>query len=147
MHEQGRLCAGNPAFQRYTALLERCHDQAENKACASSRDTFLSFISKSCCPDEGTCSALPDSCSAECANTFMPYFSRCGRTVFGGEGGDRAQLQSMEHFNRMCAVAAGRGHVTVDPGFGRPASTDTSAGGAAQLDGPDATGRSIGFAH
>lgn len=133
IREQGRLCRGFPAFQRYIPLLERCHDQDEHNACAASSDTFISFISKSCCEDASDCSTLPDSCTPECANTFMPYFSRCGRTVFGG---DRNMLQSMEHFNRMCAMAAGRGNIVVDSGFGRPAHPSTSDG-TAQLDGPD----------
>ena len=31
------------------------------------------------------CDGLPKDCTPECANTFMPFFSRCGKTIFADD--------------------------------------------------------------
>lgn len=128
---------GDDQFADYSDKIDACDDKSQDDGCDKSAAEILQWVATSCCDeDDGDCDGLPKDCNPECAGTFMPFFSRCGKTVFGA---DKDQLASMEHFNRQCAKASGRQHVIVEPlqPGGGADTGDVGDGGHAQLSGPD----------
>jgi len=117
-------CKAEPAFKNWEKVLHKCADTHDAENCAAASNKFLSFVDSSCCKDS-KCSGTPDKCTEECAATFMPYFSRCGRAIFGKQ---RPLLKTMERFNRKCAYTAGRNVHKVPDG--------SKEDPYAQLDGP-----------
>lgn len=117
-----RPCAHNPQFKQWARVNDKCADSHDSDACAATSAKFLSYVDESCCRDTN-CKDVPSHCTVECAASFLPYFSRCGRAVFGR---NRQQLIKFERFNRQCAVTAGRN-----------VHTPTGQGIFAQLDGPN----------
>ena len=77
-------CASDPTFATYAAVPAACAEDTANAQCDATAQSFLTFVDQSCCRDED-CSGLPKECTEECANTYMPFFSRCGRHVFGDD--------------------------------------------------------------
>ena len=116
---QSAACAADPSFVAYAPVVAACAEAVEVGRCDATATNFLSNVDSSCCRDED-CTDLPKACTEECANTYMPFFSRCGRHTFGADG---AELQKFEAFERLCAATLGRTVDTTDPG--------------AQLRGPD----------
>jgi hypothetical protein len=114
-----------PRFHPYGQIIGHCADTHDADNCATSSDKFLKQVDESCCKDKH-CTDVPGKCTEECAATFLPYFSRCGRAVFGQQ---RSVLQKFEKFNRRCAYTAGRNVHKVKPG--------TTLDPFAQLDGPN----------
>ena len=112
-------CASDPTFATYAAVPAACAEDTANAQCDATAQSFLTFVDQSCCRDED-CSGLPKECTEECANTYMPFFSRCGRHVFGE---DQTNLAKFEAFERKCAQSLGR-------------QVDTSQAGA-MMRGPD----------
>lgn len=113
------FCADDPNFAAYAPVMEACAETVENANCDATATNFLTNVDSSCCRD-ADCTDLPKTCTDECANTYMPFFSRCGRHTFGS---DAVSLQKFEAFERLCAATVGR-------------TVDTSMPGA-QLRGPD----------
>jgi hypothetical protein len=114
-----------PRFHPYGQIIGHCADTHDADNCATSSDKFLKQVDESCCKDKH-CTDVTGKCTEECAATFLPYFSRCGRAVFGQQ---RSVLQKFEKFNRRCAYTAGRNVHKVKPG--------TTLDPFAQLDGPN----------
>jgi hypothetical protein len=99
-----RPCKSVPQFRMWSHVNDKCSDTRDAENCAAGSAKFLSYVDESCCRDTN-CKDVPTHCTVECAASFLPYFSRCGRAVFGK---NRAQLIKFERFNRKCAVTAGR---------------------------------------
>lgn len=130
MDRAAKGCAKAPEFKPFESMMDVCSDKTTGDQCAKSMDGFVSFITGSCCADDADACAggMPKECTPECADVFLPYFSRCGRTVFAA---DQSQLRDLEQFDRTCAGAAGRNVWT-------GAQAGAALGGRAQLMGPDA---------
>jgi hypothetical protein len=105
-------CADDPTFATYAPIIEACAETVENARCDVTASTFLDNVDSSCCRDED-CTDLPKACTEECANTYMPFFSRCGRHTFGD---DAVNLAKFESFERLCAATLGRTVDTSQPG-------------------------------
>ena len=91
----------------------------EVSICQATSTNFLATLDASCCRDQD-CTTLPDPCTPECASSYMPFFSRCGTTVFGTSD---ALLAQFTDFNTKCAASTGR---------------NTHTGPRTHLRGPDA---------
>jgi|EP01043_Picozoa_sp_COSAG02_P014477 hypothetical protein len=116
---ESHACAADPGFAAYAPVIAACAQSVEEQRCDATATNFLTNVDSSCCRDED-CTDLPKACTEECANTYMPFFSRCGRHTFGA---DETNLQKFEAFERLCAATLGRTVDTTQPG--------------AQLRGPD----------
>ena len=64
----------------------------DNQRCDATAANFLTNVDTSCCKDQD-CTDLPKTCTEECANTYMPFFSRCGRHVFGTDATTLAKFE------------------------------------------------------
>jgi hypothetical protein len=69
-------------------LLRRCaaRERARSRVQAGGGERALTRVGgRAGAEDDGDCDGLPKDCNPECAGTFMPFFSRCGKTVFGAD--------------------------------------------------------------
>ncbi len=109
---ESAACAADPAFAAYAPVVAACAQSVEEQMCDATATNFLTNVDSSCCRD-ADCTDLPKACTEECANTYMPFFSRCGRHTFGA---DPTNLQKFEAFERLCAATLGRTVDTTQPG-------------------------------
>lgn len=79
----------------YATVLTSCANAMDNAACDATAASFLTNVDNSCCRDQD-CTDLPKACTEECANTYMPFFSRCGRHVFGADATNLAKFETFE---------------------------------------------------
>ena len=118
------VCKDNGLYESlYSGLPDSCAESSAQRQCKNthSQAQFLTYINTICCRDKD-CTSVPKSCTPECADVFLPYFSRCGRYIFGK---DQKQLGMLEHLSRQCAKVVGRDVPTSEQAPG------------AQLHGPD----------
>lgn len=97
-------CASADAWAPYQPIVDACKQAHEVSICQATSTNFLATLDASCCRDQD-CTTLPDACTPECASSYMPFFSRCGTTVFGTSD---ALLAQFTDFNTKCAAVTGR---------------------------------------
>ena len=82
-----------------------CRSHGQERMCWNLLDEFH-HNTAGCCDSPDSCDTMPITCSAQCAEFFMPYFSSCAPFLFDGD-----MAQEMETFNRVCAESTGRTNV------------------------------------
>jgi hypothetical protein len=100
-------------------LVDRCTAVTEDRQCQETVATL--DIPTACCPGgQCTLDAMPETCTRECATVFMPFFSRCGRSVYGGScaGSCTDTPNWMSTTQATCADYAGRHWCTSSGGYG-----------------------------
>ena len=87
------------------AVADSCHGLVEQRECTELLNDQQVAFNAACCPtDVCDASGLPDTCSADCATVFMPFFEQCGSTVYGGGSGT---MEVLTDFYSQCVVATG----------------------------------------
>jgi hypothetical protein len=101
-------CAVVPELTQFVNTMREvvipCRSKGQERMCWNLLDEFH-HNAAGCCAEDG-CDEMPTSCSSECAEFFMPYFSSCAPFLFDGD-----MAQRMESFNRICAESVGRTNV------------------------------------
>eukprot|EP01050_Picozoa_sp_SAG11_P002160 SAG11_NODE_105_length_16528_cov_4.337635_5_plen_1992_part_00 len=105
-------CRADPQLaglvEQMHAVVEPCQSHGEERNCWSLMDQFHHNAEAECCPDGGCGNLLPGVCSDDCAEFYVPFFSRCAKYFY--EPGDHSLL-AMEEFNEICAQSMGRADV------------------------------------
>ena len=74
-------CKGNPNFASYEKMLKDCAESVAQRQCLGSsfaaKGNYIQYINEVCC-EHTPCTSTPTDCTPECADVFLPYFSRCG---------------------------------------------------------------------
>eukprot|EP01047_Picozoa_sp_COSAG01_P007055 COSAG01_NODE_261_length_20040_cov_33.761496_8_plen_394_part_00 len=105
LKHMSNACAKDPIFEKYTEVQDKCHDFEEDKECKAISGHFTQIFQNNCCGKDGCKTGLPRYCSASCADSFLPFFSRCGNTEYGKE---LEQYGKMDKFAATCARTKGR---------------------------------------
>ena len=97
-------CSTEPELQKYEGAEKKCSSTAQDHNCASITPHFTRVFQQNCCGKDKCATKLPNTCSVPCAESFIPYFSQCGKAQYGK---DQAQLQLMDGFAGVCAETLG----------------------------------------
>jgi hypothetical protein len=107
LRQMSNKCSAEPEFTKYEAVQKRCRAHHADKRCRGAAKHFTKIFQHNCCGKDECAHGLPATCSSPCANSFMPYFSRCGSANFGSQ---LKQYGDMKKFSSRCAETKGRGH-------------------------------------
>merc|ERR1711924_84436 len=86
-------------------VVQMCQMKAEESQCASAKAAMTRMFTSNCCGANGMCESaggIPTHCSAQCADAFLPFWSRCGHAAYENEP-DR--LRSYSAFAETCATS------------------------------------------
>jgi hypothetical protein len=87
------------------AIADQCSALVEERKCHETANDQAAAFNDACCGGDACVNVfLPDACNQDCAEIFMPFFSRCGHIVYP----DPTTYQALEAFEQECAVALGR---------------------------------------
>ena len=105
LRQMSNKCSAEPEFTKYEAVQKRCRAHHADKRCRGAAKHFTKIFQHNCCGKDGCKTGLPRYCSASCADSFLPFFSRCGNTEYGKE---LEQYGKMDKFAATCARTKGR---------------------------------------
>ena len=121
--------ASNDEFiDQVEPLMQLCAGDITTRRCYDKFQSFEANFPLSCCshgvcpttdPNTGAAFFLPNSCSAVCAELFMPLFSECAEVLWANQP---AQFSEAVDFEEKCATRIGRyvGQDGFDPCHGIP---------------------------
>eukprot|EP01052_Picozoa_sp_SAG31_P011050 SAG31_NODE_616_length_13519_cov_2.372876_12_plen_344_part_00 len=107
---------GIGGLEIFVPLIDACNLLEEDEECVASQDEFLTDIGAACGCDDGVALGGQQSecdagrrnfpCSAECSDTFLPWFSECAWAAFGSS--DPATMRRFSTFAQKCAATDAR---------------------------------------
>ena len=92
-------------FDKYEAIEQKCHGEHKDNQCKGIASHFTQIFQKNCCGKDECKAGLPKTCSAACADSFLPFFSTCGSTQYGH---DLQMFGNMDKFAGVCGESKGR---------------------------------------
>ena len=106
-----------------------CQATAEQTACHGAEATADRIFNLECCGTHGCINnnGIPTKCSAQCADAFLPFWSRCGQAAYSG---NQAKLGQMSAFADTCATSQSIGRQPVPFPHGIGTGLPTTAGNA-----------------
>ena len=100
-------CRHDPIFAQAIEVADACRDIHENSQCVDVADAFTQIVHSECCGSPGACAsgAMPNTCSAACSMSLLPFLDRCGAVVMAHQTdtGDKAEVSYMDEMAALCS--------------------------------------------
>lgn len=100
-------CRHDPIFAQAIDVADACRDIHESSQCVDVADSFKQIADSECCGSPGACAsgAMPNTCSAACSMSVLPFIERCGAAVTAHQTdtGGKVEASYMDELAALCS--------------------------------------------